>query len=199
MYNLHTTHRRTARHHAFDPACSQPFAAGKDRANEEGVGTSSPRAGSLGARGPPEPCETGRQASADPLVWAQLLAVSAQRSPDQSSNQGPEPHLEGWKSVGTWARVLSAKEQIPFDRFRFFHLRPMPAANQRLRPARGQHHGHDLRARQVTCSPPSCCPAALPPWVAVSFGQRQKQIMYGVWLDDSIGVPRTWVGRGNRV
>jgi hypothetical protein len=117
--------------------------------------------GVLGARGPPEPCETRRQASADPLVWAQLLAVSARRSPGPSVNQGPASRREG--EVWGHGPVVLSERRIPFDCFPFLSSPPdasgQPAAGSCHGQHDNEHDGHDLRVLEVMCS--TVLPSAL--------------------------------------
>jgi hypothetical protein len=143
------------------------------------------------ARGPPEPCETRRQASADPLVWAQLLAVGAQRSPGRPVNQGPDISKEG-RSVGTRARVLNEK-QIPFDCFPFLSSPPDASGQPAAEAGHRQHDGHDLRVRSVTCAPPSCRPTLS------SLLAKDRNRLNISHMTRMARWPCTRVGRGDRI
>ena len=119
------------------PSHLQPERIGRTRSE---WGGSRPRAGSSVRCGPPEPCETRRQASADPLVWAQLLAVSARRSP---VNQGPASRRKG--EVWGHGPVCSQRKA---DSIRLFPVSFISARCQR--PTSGRRRPWATR-RGMTC------------------------------------------------
>jgi hypothetical protein len=119
--------------------------------------------------------KVARQASADPPGLGSALGTTAQWSRAQSgqtgptnslSNQRPELAVDGVDAVerGCGSLSLSARTDshsvvpVPFfcpDQGIFWANFPNNQPSTGPQPKRGQCDGHDLRAQQVTCSPPS--------------------------------------------